>query len=484
MSNDLKPSAASFAKDAHTQTENDLDQRSSTSNLVEAQKRHRNTFFKSKRAKEPSEERRVSPNHRERKSDSRGSKRLPVAQRGERSTKPGAENPKKQSDESVCECRAQSSDKRREINKKCTARCKVETFGTIPFSQVVRPAIFDSVIYRRKLPPRGTKNEAGNVSTAASSKRTPLSSLKKLSDTSKNTAVHSSKKFKWKSPRVGNEVEREAREMRALKAYNEVTLLKDKKELEARKRPIAERQLAESSRTHSDRGKRNVPRNVDDYPDKENLFVDATTETEPLLNENSRTFVTTGGKYSCSSKLSKVSKIANKLLLDNFDRLRGAQARQSVKSKRIGDEVETKNQHTKYSRPKKLTKEEGESNDGSMVSMRKLEGTQKGRELERIHAKKDVRDPPEIPAVSFDVNSFCRILAVNERDKETSTSANLSVDFAAQAGSLLTVMKPTTTQDVASSWSSSTIDEEDEPYFPEQGGETIFRILELRTLTL
>ncbi|XP_043510826.1 uncharacterized protein LOC122529100 [Frieseomelitta varia] len=488
LSNALKPSAASFAKDAHTQTENDLDQRSSTSNLVEAQKKHRKTFFKSKRTKEPSEERRVSPiaNHRERKSDSRtrGSKRLPVAQKGEKSTKPGAENPRKQSDESVCECRAQSrrdsSDKRCEINKKCLTRCKVETFGTIPFSQVVRPAIFDSVIYRRKQPPsctRRTKNEAGNVSTAANSKRTPTT-LKKHSETSK-TAVHSSKKFKWKSPRVGNEGEREAREMRALKAYNEVTLLKDKKELEARKRPNAGRQSAaaaspESSRTHSDRSrKRNVPRNVDDYYDKENLFVDATTETEPLLNVDSKTFVTTrkallSEKYSCSSKLSKVRKIADKLLLDNFDRLRGAQAKQSVKSKRIGDEVETKNQHTKYSRPKKLTKEEGESNDGSMVSMRKLEGTQKGRELERIPAKKDVRDPPEIPAMSSDVNSFCRILVVNERDKETSTSANLSVDFGGQAGSLLTVMKPTTTQDVAFSCSSSTIDQEDEPYFPEQ----------------
>ncbi|KAK1118676.1 hypothetical protein K0M31_014980 [Melipona bicolor] len=498
LSSALKPSVASYAKDAYTQTEkDDQTSKSSTSNLAEAQKRHRKTFFKFKRPKEKS----VSPiaNLRERKSDSRDSKRLPAAQKDEKSTKP-AENPKKQSDESVCECRTlsrkESSDRRREINKKCTARCKVETFGTIPFSQVVRPAIFDSVIHRRKPYPRRTKDEPGNVPNAANSKKTSPT-LKKLSDASK-TAVHSSRKFKWKN-RVGNESseEREAREMRALKAYNEVTLLKDKKELEARKRPIVGRQLAavanpESSKTHwkprsrknkPDRCKRNVLRNVDDYLDKENLFVDATTETEPLLNKNSKMFVTMNDgrksllseKYSCSSKLAKVNKIADKLLLDNFNRLRGEQAKQSMKrSKRI-DEVERQKQHTKYSRPNKLTKEEEEEiNDGSMVSTRKLEGTQKGRELERMPAKKDVRDPLEILAVSSHLDSSSsRILVENERDKETSTSVNLSVDFSAQAGHLLTVVKPTTTQDVASSWSSSTVDQEDKPYFPEQGGKTI-----------
>ncbi|KOX78393.1 hypothetical protein WN51_07800 [Melipona quadrifasciata] len=492
LSNALKPSVASYAKDAYTQTEND-DQRSksSTSNLAEAQKRHRKTFFKFKRPKEPSEEKSVSPiaNLRERKSDSRDSKRLPAAQKSEKSTKP-AENPKKQSDESVCECRAlsrkQSSDRRREINKKCTARCKVETFGTIPFSQVVRPAIFDSVIHRRKPYPRRTKDEPGNVLNGANSKRTSPT-LKKLSDASK-TAVHNSRKFKWKN-RVGNESseEREAREMKALKAYNEVTLLKDKKELEARKRPIVGRQLTavanpESSKTHwKPRSRKNKPdrcrRNVDDYLDKENLFVDATTETEPLLSKNGKTFVTMNDgrksllseKYSCSSKLAKVNKIADKLLLDNFNRLRGEHTNQSMKrSKRI-DEVERQKQHTKYSKQNKLTKEEEEeSNDGSMVSTRKLEGTQKGRELERMPAKKDVRDPLKILAVSSHADSFSsRILVENERDKETSTSVNLSVDFSAQAGHLLTVVKPTT-QDVASSWSSSTVDQEDEPYFPEQ----------------
>ncbi|CAD1468749.1 unnamed protein product, partial [Heterotrigona itama] len=487
-------------KDAHTQTEDDdrQEQRSKGSNEVnlvdEAQKRHRKTFFKCKRPKEQSE-----ANHREQKTrDTRASKRLPqIAEKSDEkyaTQRKPIENPRNKpdsarspSDESVCECvKAQSSevksDRRREMNRKCTARCKVETFGTIPFSQVVRPAIFDSVIYRRKPPayPRWAKSQPGNVSNAANSRKAS-STFKTLADETskkpadKQSAVHSPRKFKWKS----RAEETESREMRALKAYNEVTLLKDKKALDARKRPTAGRQqlaavaTPESSRTHSrknrpDRCKRNVPRNVDDYLDKENLFVDATTETEPLLNipvKNSKTFVTTndGRKtlLSCSNKLSKVNKIADKLLLDNFDRLVGGQAKGS---KRTG-EVETKKQHTKYSRPTKLTREE-ENNDGSMVSMRKLEGTQKGQDLERTPGKKDVRGPLEIPAASSDVDSC--LLAENERDKETSTSANLCVDFGAQAGRLLTVVKPTT-QDVASSWSSSTVEaQEDEPYFPEQ----------------
>ena len=508
LSDARKSSVASFAKDVHTQTENDdrQDQRSksSNSNLVEGtQKKRKKPFFRCKRPKEPSE-----ANLCERKADSQASKKLPLAGKGEKPTRKPMENPKTKSpsDESVCECRAMSqrgsselkSERRREMNKKCTARCKMETFGTIPFSQVVRPAIFDSMLYRGKPPacPKRAKNEPGNVSNAASSKK-ESSTSKKPAD-GKQSAVHSSRKFKWKSRAEESSVEKEAREMKALKAYNEVTLLKDKKELEARKKPIVGKQLAavgtpESSKTHSrpywrknrpDRCKRNVPRNVDNYLDKENLFVDAITETEPLLNvptKNSKTFVTTNDgrktllpeKYPCSNKLSKVSKIADKLL-DNFDRLRGGQAKQGAKrSKRTG-EAETKKHHTKYSRPRKLTEEEEENKDGSTVSMRKLEGMQKGRELERTPGKKDVRGPLEIPAASSDVDS--RLFVESERDKETLTSANLCVDFSVQAERLLTVVKPTT-QDVASSWSSSTIEQENEEYFPEQGRKTISEMI-------
>lgn len=406
-----------------------------------------------------------------------------------------------QSDENICMCKMTDSmhslsESKKEEIKKCT-KCKVETFGTIPLSQVVRPSMFDAMIYRKKPPmyPKKTKNELSIQSNASNTNSKKISPFKKLLETSKKSTEKQSshtKKFNWKN-KIESLVDREAREMRALKAYNEVTLVKYKKELEAKKKlssgkcinpdanPESSKDRFSSSKKSnlSERSKKNIHKNIesfyerfhDDYVDKEN-FVDATTETEPLFNipipiktPSVKIHNVSNEKYSCS-KLSKVNKVTDKLL-DNFDRLHGGQAKQehTKKNKQTG-EIDIRKQYTKYSKPKKLP----EDDYTSVLSMKKLEGTQKGRELERTPAKENVRDYLENTEVSS--NDTDQLLSLESRtdnaniagpsikgDHNKQTSLLESVDFGAQTGNLLTTIKSTIFQKVTSSWSSNSIDQ-------------------------
>ncbi|XP_043585834.1 uncharacterized protein LOC122569221 [Bombus pyrosoma] len=514
-----KPGISSFTKDAHTQSDNDDHQdQPRTSNLSE---KHRKMFLKRKCLKEQS--RSVSPivNLHERKIGSQNvvgkdHGKPPMRQKptklNDNQRKPAGLT-KSVSDRSICECKTCQKDNKYPIstesnldkrgeNKRCTTKCKVETFGTIPFSQVVRPSMFDSMVYRRKPPvyPKKAKNEPPaqpDTSSVLNAKKT----FKELLEPSKRPAdkqsSHGSKKFKWKR-RMESLEEQEAREMKALKAYNEVTLVKDKKELEAKKKLLSGRNLATAPESLKNRGyprknnleryKKNIPRNVEttynDCFNKENLLTDATTETEPLPNlpfmDNktqfaapARFFDVPHEKYSCS-KLSNANKVTDKVL-NNFGKSHAEQVKQDAKkSKQTLGETDTRKQYTKYSKPKKSMDEE----NVSIVSMKKLEGVQIGRDLERTPAKEDVRSRLEISAESSNMDRLAKLdsrdsqsrtniagsFVQSDHDKVTSTFVD-GKDFGAQVGDLATLIKPTATQDVASSWSSSIIEQEEESYF-------------------
>lgn len=400
-----------------------------------------------------------------------------------------------QSDES-CVCKMTDSmhslsESKKEEIKKC-AKCKVETFATIPLSQVVRPSMFDAMIYRKKPPmyPKKTKNELSIQSNASNTNSKKISPFKKLLETSKKSTEKQSshtKKFNWKN-KIESLVDREAREMRALKAYNEVTLVKYKKELEAKKKLTSGKSMnpdanpetskdrsSSSKKTNLSERSKKIHKTIesfyerfhDDYIDKENFTVDATTETEPLFHIPIKTpsvkiHNVSNEKYSCS-KLSKVNKVTDKLL-DNFDRLHGGQAKQDTKKNKQTGEIDIRKQYTKYSKPKKLP----DDDYTSILSMKKLEGTQKGRELERTPAKENVRDYLESMEVPSNDQLLCfesRIDSTNiagpsiKGDHNKQSSLMEGVDFGAQTGNLLTTIKSTIFQKVTSSWSSSSIEQ-------------------------
>lgn len=482
-------------KDVFTQTGNNLKNSSSIS-LTNGKKLRKKFFFSRKRK----ESRNVSnTSMHDDRSESRSS--IYLKDHVKSLTHQRFNNQKKQSnlmkcqsDENICVCEMTDSmnslsESRKEEIKKCT-KCKVETFGTIPLSQVVRPSMFDAMIYRKKPPmyPKKTKNELSIQSNASNTNSKKISPFKKLLETSKKSTEKQSshtKKFNWKN-KIESLVDREAREMRALKAYNEVTLVKYKKELEAKKKlskstnpdanPESSKDRSSSSSKKSnlsERSKKSIHKTIesfyerfhDDYIDKENFTVDATTETEPLFKTPSvKIHNVSNEKYSCS-KLSKVNKVTDKLL-DNFDRLHGGQAKQDTKKNKQTGEIDIRKQYTKYSKPKKLP----DDDYTSILSMKKLEGTQKGRELERTPAKENVRDYLE--STEMLSNDTDQLLSFESRTDNTNiagpsikgdynkqSSLMEGVDFGAQTGNLLTTIKSTIFQKVTSSWSSSSIDQ-------------------------
>ncbi|XP_053970758.1 uncharacterized protein LOC128872275 [Hylaeus volcanicus] len=439
----------------HTQTDKELQPSSSRSSLSEG-KRRRRAYFKRKHLSEQS--RSTSPcgiKLRARKTDTRfmvtnNRPKSPVAFARHKMAKPGPKDAKKKIDptkspssNSVCECpmnklEAKHGDTRkRDENRKSSTKPKVDTFGTVPLAQVARQSDIETMVYRRKPPvyPKEFKKEARDVvasSKMPSGKKTESFEYKR----STSKASNSSRTSKSKSGMDDTE----SREMRALKAYNEVTLLRDKEELEKKK--LSSRRIAESQPRAQN------SKLFDDYTNKENLLIDTATETNPSSwpEDGGQPSVTarpcsfSNVRYR-SARMAKINRVTDRLL-DNFDRLHVTQAKQESKKSKSA-EPDGRKQYTKYSKPKKLVVEE----NLSVSSSKRLEGTQKGRDLERTLAKEDVRDET-VRSIPATVESQQRV--------------NVEFAIPGPQHTELLMLKPSANEDLASSCSSSTVDHREE----------------------
>lgn len=416
-------------KDVYTQTIEDFHPKSSFSSTVEAWKRKKRRRVKDQSASTISVDKRSEQSTNKVEpccsSVSKDRSRSSIDLRQRVSSKASNREPKRQpsltksqSDKSVCECKMQkleakrspsSEFERRDDNPKTKQR--VDSFGTIPLAQVGRTTDAESIVFRRK-PPVYPKKKKENPSQMTVKKVASRSSPKPQESGSKQSTDkrwYGSKVPKAKG-RIKSSGEQEAFEMKALKAYNEVTLLKDKSELEAKKfpgrnpvDPVAEdlKSRPQAKRETLNRARKDIPKKAhaqdEDHLNKENLLVDAMTETDlsifstskdvrfPLSAPSAKSFSVLNERYP-GSKLLSVNR-ATERLLGNFDRLHSSQAEQGPKKGKPAAEPDSRKQYTKYSKPKKLVHEE----NLSMSSGKKLEGTQKGRELERTPAKEDVR---------------------------------------------------------------------------------------------
>ncbi|XP_043248685.1 uncharacterized protein LOC122395309 [Colletes gigas] len=399
---------------------------------------------------------------------------------------------KSSSNKSVCDCKMQKLeakycgsssesrfDKKNEPNRKFSGKQpKVDSFRTLPLGYTDRQpeTEAEASTYRRKPPvyPRRSKREAQSVSSVvvAPAKIPPTNKMESFE--SKRSCNNGSKAFKSRYRARSITEELHAQEMRILKAYNEVTLLKDKKELEAKRRLSSGRD-SEVSKSHPRASNRNSDSSgkgtvddanalYDDYLNKENLLLDTTTTTttemEPLNSHS----------YSRFPKID--SNVASaKTARNNFDRLRVSQTGQNIKKEKPATESDNRKRYTKYSRPKKLD----DQGNVSITSSKKLEGTQKGRDLDRTPAREDVRDETASSQVPFVggliyglpsrkyLTDIVESLAKYDRTTGLSTSENPTIpQVRDDEDSLMTIVKGTVNEGIVSSSSSSIMDREKE----------------------
>ncbi|XP_076170996.1 uncharacterized protein LOC143148495 isoform X1 [Ptiloglossa arizonensis] len=499
-------------RSVHTQTNEDFIQPTSSNNSF-AQKKKRKRYLK--RQYFYNRNRSVSPinseKYRAKKTDScisllKDELKSPVAPApapqklsacASNNSKKKLDSTKSWSYKSECECEMQkleakycgSSDSRfgkKNQNRKTTTKPKMDDLFTLGLTQMTRQANPETMVYRKKPPvyPKNTKKELQtNVSNAKQpTAKQPTAKQLESHESKRSTNKRLSSK-KHKS--VTDEVD--AREIKALKAYNEITLLEDKKKLESRKKPpfvkdTKDRNVKDSRNYHYAR-KRNLNRlgmGIDDDKfewcevdlNKENLFVDTTTETDPSTASSSkdkklpnlasfrRSFDVSNEKYICPN-LAAVNKVTGKLL-DNYDRVH---ARHDVKNDRPVHEWDRK-PYTKFRKSRKPIDEENLSANSS----KKLEGTQRGRELDRTPAKENVRDrtSPLGPSTVLDPVTDAESLKYRsqvtessfEYDHETvlSTSADDTV-FEAPVDLLLKQIRSFVFANNFATWSSSTVDE-------------------------
>ncbi|KOC60611.1 hypothetical protein WH47_07972, partial [Habropoda laboriosa] len=497
-------------KDSSTQTEEEYLSRSSCSILSDTKKLKRR-YKKQKHLKDPSTIASSTKMFKDNKTESRSSI-WKNRHKHCKSSKPldnqkkSSNSSKSSSDKSMCNSEIQRNegkhtaewkiDKKPE-NRRCTTKSKVNNFGTIPLSKVIQPSIFDSIVYRSKPPayPKKSKTEDPSQTSTTSGNSKRSSAVKKLLETSKKPVdkqpTNNTKKLNWRR-RTETVEEQEAREMRALKAMNEVTLLKYKKELESKRKLSSARNSVDlfpsdssknrsfQRRSNSDRSKRENSRNVEsvyDYLGKENFSTDDRREMESIpgvsLNE-SKGLNTSGKLLSVSNekypswRLPKVNRARDKWL-ENFDRLHGGQVKQDARRSKQSVEVDSRKPYTKYSKPKKQIDEE----NSSVVSVKKLEGAQEGRELERTPGREDFRgrlvtfDSDSNVDLRFEMmESFedCKdVVEALDKSRENCPSTSRSGGkFEGRDDPVMTTIKPTAEHDVVSNWSSSTVYQSDE----------------------
>ncbi|XP_046141921.1 uncharacterized protein LOC114871029 [Osmia bicornis bicornis] len=357
------------------------------------------------------------------------------------------------SDKSVCECKMQqleakcspSLESRREDRRKSSSKPKVDTFDTVNLAQVARSSNFNGSTNKRK-PPICPKKVKKELSSSMLPKITPM--IRKLQE---------SKKPKTKS-RVESSNDKE---MRALKAYNEVTLVMDKKQLDAKRKIRPSKTtldvLPEESkhrlrpRKSNSKKKFSVDKKLksEEYLDKENLSADASVDlkssvatSSKVVNESGKVLQLSNEVYTCSKLqqgYTKMNRVTDKIL----DRLFSIDKQSLRKS---SAETDTRKQLSKYSKPKQM----GDEEVVSASSSKKLEGIQNGRELERTQAKEDIRDEFKYLTNSSGVQPLIE------------SGEGCTKDSKPQQDSLLLTIKSSVNQDVVSTWSSSTISQLEE----------------------
>nr|XP_012153147.1 PREDICTED: uncharacterized protein LOC100877600 isoform X2 [Megachile rotundata] len=343
-----------------------------------------------------------------------------------------------ESDRSVCECKmaqlaGEYSEPRLDSssNKKDDRRRgKLNSFGTVTLSRVTRD--LEGVAHRKKPPICPKKPKIKSI-------------VKKLEESKKSNANDRTECFE------------NAREMRALKAYNEVTLCRDKEHFDTQRKILSNKttvELLPEQSKHRGRSKKSNPVKkigqetkliADEYVNKENLSADKSVKLEPAatasmsnddqsVNEGTRLFGSSNENYACSN-LSKVNRVTDKL----FDRLFNVQKQTREKS-RLATDLDTRKRFSKYSNPKQMLDEQVVSASSS----KRLEGVQTGRELERTPAKEDIRD---------------RFANADPTSSAVTESNEGGSNVEKQQDRSLVTIKARINTDISSSWSSNTVDQ-------------------------
>nr|XP_033340382.1 uncharacterized protein LOC117228638 [Megalopta genalis] len=202
---------------------------------------------------------------------------------------------------------------------KATAKSKVDSLATLPLAQVTRRPETNRIkppVYPKKNKEAHTAAAVDKTWRSSTGKRTEQTESKKSMDSSQST---SSSKRTSRS-RAWTRKTKEEIELRALKAYNEITLLEDKKKLDARRRTL---ERLPSERDGKGSYKRFFARRD---LGKENLSADSTNATSSSSRSNKpppNAAVKSGGSVSngkqANPKSSKIAKPVNKQ--ENLDRL-------------------------------------------------------------------------------------------------------------------------------------------------------------------
>ncbi|KZC08249.1 hypothetical protein WN55_09152, partial [Dufourea novaeangliae] len=464
--NPSKPVHVKLTRDSYTQVD-EMERKDSTNSLDEA-KRRRKQFFKRKWLKEQS--RSVSPV---------GSVKLHPMKNDSRGPKNDCECKMQRLEAKYC-ASSDSTFNKKEESRKVLVKSRIDSLATLPLSQVTKQPESDTAAFRKKPPvyPKKPKKDTQTIVPNATSRKPPVNKRPEVVEPkrSMNRQFTNSTKVAKSKGRTNAAIdEEEALEMRYLKAYNEITLFKDKKELEAKKRTPRDTVVRAGQFRHFYSRKTDLRKDSLTSSAKENLSVDAATDVDPALvmsskgnkppmNAPGRSGSVSNDKHPCS-KLSKVNKATDRLL-DNFDRLYGSQTNKDVKRSRIIPDLDTRKQYTKYSRTRKLAEEEILSTNSS----KKLEGTQKGRELERTPAEEDMRNrveptgaaileiateaPPQRRenAVELSVRDDCR--------NETAVVHAASIET--EDKKLLTLVERFMKGNGATTWSSSSVEQGEE----------------------
>ncbi|XP_076287411.1 uncharacterized protein LOC143212451 [Lasioglossum baleicum] len=356
-----------------------------------------------------------------------------------------------------CECKMQnlggkctpsagSSFDKREEECKVSGKQKVDSLATLPLAQAIRKPEANPLHSRRKPPvyPKETHKDSwwrtpsGRIDSLESKKLVDRQSINSSRTSSSKTSSSrtSSSRNRPKRPTE----DQAARELRALKAYNEITLLKVKKELDVQKnlgRVIPNRDFRSSYKrvaSRNDLGKENLSANTANetgYSSRSNKLT---------LNAAGRSTTMSNERYA--SKSSKVVKTSNEQ--KNFDRLKVAASRLQQLNADLTD-----------------IRRMAEEMVPSETSDVKLESAVTGRDLDRSKAKEDVRvllAASSVEAVAGRLGSRIeKPAAIDCVDQDEASRVDVE-DLELGKKELLTLLNKSAEEDAAPTLSTSSVD--------------------------
>ncbi|KAG7211980.1 hypothetical protein KM043_011178 [Ampulex compressa] len=339
--------------------------------------------------------------------------------------------------------------------RKKSTKSGLKDWGTVTLAEVALSSGYDKQNLRGKPPvypqkSQRTDSTRKSIVEKENSRKTENKYSERRMD---KRSVHGSKSFKVRK-QVESIEEREAKEMRALRAYNEVTLVEDRREMQARRKSYSHQDSSSTMNSSYDsmdtyylqkrddrqsynnksRSSNELELNYEDYSEQAIGLVETSTETISRkrstgenvnvnkavleVKENTRpaSFVNErhpGYPWSNGNDLHRGA------ALSRFESYKDGRTKQdSLRSRAVG-EADARKRYTKYSKQKKETREAHES----LMSCKRTEGLQEGRELGRSAAKENVRRGTSVECISAMENE--------ERPENTQSNRHLETRFTA-----------------------------------------------------